>query len=73
MAANVPMNVETTAEMTATESVTQSAFMMVESFTSASYQRSENPVQFPMVLELLKEKIISTRIGAYRNTSIRPR
>ena len=47
--------------------------MMVESFTSASYQRSENPVQFPMVLELLKEKIISTRIGAYRNTSIRPR
>ena len=73
MAANVPMNVETTAEMTATESVTQRAFMMVASLNSASYHRKEKPVQFPMVLELLKEKIISTRIGAYRNTSIRPR
>ena len=55
MAANVPIAVAANAEMMAMVKVTVSASIIMESWKSASYQRSENPVQWPMALLSLNE------------------
>ena len=68
IAARVPSKVATTDEAMATTSMTTNDWMMTRSWNSSSYQRRVNPVQVLRLLLSLKEKTISTAMGAYKNS-----
>ena len=73
MAAMVPSTVEAMAAATAIISVFLRASIISRSSKSFSYQRRENPLNTVRlaVSVSLKEKTISTKMGAYRNRNIR--
>ena len=58
---------------TAMDRVMYSAFMMRVSWSSSPYQRREKPSHLARLLPALKDWMISTTIGTYRNTSTIPR
>ena len=64
MAASVPSTVAMTEETMGTTSITKKDCMMTRN--NSSYQRRVKPVQVFLLLLSLKEKIISTAMGAYR-------
>ena len=64
MAASVPSTVATTDEITATSRVFMSDWMIIWLWKSFSYQAKVKPVHAPRDLDWLKEKTMSTRIGA---------
>ena len=66
MAAKVPATVAMRAARTETERVVLRALKISLSWNSSRYQSREKPVQTARLLLLLKEKTISTKMGAYR-------
>ena len=64
MAASVPSSVATTEEITAITRVLTSDCKITSLWTSWRYQSSVKPVQAPRDLDWLKEKTMSTRMGA---------
>ena len=73
MAATVPSTVATAAATTAMISVFLSASIIMRSSNRRAYHRSEKPenTERLIVSESLKEKIIKTKIGAYRKRKTR--
>ena len=71
MAAMVPRIVATIMAMTETSSVVARLFKIRVSEKRSAYQWKEKPVQTVRLLESLKEKMISTRMGAYMKISAR--
>ena len=61
------MTVAMTAVLTARISVFLSAVNVSGLLNSSLYQYSENPSNAPVLLVLLKENSISTRMGMYRS------
>ena len=68
MAASVPNTVEINAARTATLSVVIKASMMASLWSKSAYQCKVKPVQTARFLDSLNEKMISTKMGAYKNT-----
>ena len=64
-AAIVPITVERQADATARINVFFRAVKVAALLKSSRYQYSEKPVKTPVLLVLLKEKSIKTRIGVY--------
>ena len=63
-AAMVPAAVAITVESRETSRVADRALMICRSCTSSTYQRRVKPCQTVRLLESLKEKTMSTKIGA---------
>ncbi len=63
MAASVPMTVEITVAITATEIVTCKADIMRESLNRRPYQSSVKPVHWARDSEALNDRPIITRMG----------
>ncbi len=68
--AMVPMMVARTEEKNAKSSVFFSASIMASFLNMETYHFKVNPPHFALVLELLKDKTISVRIGAYKKIKI---
>ena len=73
IAAAVPSNVARRAESTAISKVSLSASIMVSFANIEEYHFVVNPPHFERDFELLKDRTISTRIGAYKNRITSPR
>ena len=67
--ATVPISVAVTAELTAKIKVFFKAANVSALRNSSSYQYSEKPVKTPVLLVLLKENSIRTRMGTYKTVS----
>ena len=73
MAPSVPMMTDAMVAITATDSVTFSASMMIWSWKSLAYQSSVKPVHSARETLALKDRPNITRIGRYRKASTRAR
>ena len=69
-AASVPITTAISEEMIATLMVIHKLSSMTGSEKSLPYQSNVKPDHFAMVFAELNEKIISMRMGAYKNSSM---
>ena len=67
----MPATVEITVASRDTSRVVDTLWMMARSWNSSSYQRREKPCHTTLLLPALKEKMIISRMGAYRNRKTR--